>query len=114
MRFGILGPLEVIEGDRVVPMAAAQRSLLTLLLLNAGEVVSADRLIDLLWGERAPESGRTALQVRISQLRKALGHKGALVVTRAPGYLLRVDPEAFDLYQFERLMEEASGAEPAI
>ena len=44
-----------------------------MLLLNANEVVSSDRLIEELWGEHSPESGATALQVRVSQLRKALG-----------------------------------------
>ena len=70
MRFRILGPLEVYDGDRLISLAGAQRSLLALLLLSANEVVSADRLIDELWGEEAPHSGRTALQVRVSQLRK--------------------------------------------
>jgi predicted ATPase/DNA-binding SARP family transcriptional activator len=112
MQFRILGPLEVAEGDRLVSLAGAQRSLLALLLLSANEVVSADRLIDELWGERAPESGRAALQVRVSQLRKALGGDGA-IATRAPGYVLRVDGDELDLYLFERLVSEADGAEPA-
>lgn len=62
MDFRILGPLEVVDGDRVVRLAEAQRALLALLLLSANEVVSSDRLIDELWGERSPESGRTAVQ----------------------------------------------------
>ena len=113
MQFRILGPLEVAEGDCLVSLAGAQRSLLALLLLNANEVVSADRLIDELWGEEAPESGRTALQVRVSQLRKALGDDGGRIATRPPGYLLRVDRDELDLYRFERLVSEADGAEPA-
>ena len=113
MQFRILGPLEVADGDRLVSLAAAQRSLLALLLLSANEVVSADRLIDELWGEEVPESGRTALQVRVSQLRKALGGAGGRIATRAPGYLLRVDRDELDLYCFERLVSEADGAEPA-
>ena len=113
MQFRILGPLEVAEGDRLVSLAGAQRSLLALLLLSANEVVSADRLIDGLWGEQVPGSGRTALQVRVSQLRKALGGDGGRIATRAPGYLLRVGPDELDLHRFERLMSEADGAEPA-
>ena len=112
MQFRILGPLEVAEGDCLVSLAAAQRSLLALLLLSANEVVSADRLIDELWGEEVPESGRTALQVRVSQLRKALGGAGGRIATRAPGYLLRVDRDELDLYCFERLVSEADAAEP--
>jgi predicted ATPase/DNA-binding SARP family transcriptional activator len=113
MQFRILGPLEVADGDRLVSLAGAQRSLLALLLLSANEVVSADRLIDELWGEEVPESGRTALQVRVSQLRKTLGADGGRIVTRAPGYQLRVDRDELDLYRFERLVGEADGVEPA-
>jgi predicted ATPase/DNA-binding SARP family transcriptional activator len=113
MQFRILGPLEVAEGDCLVSLAGAQRALLALLLLSANEVVSADRLIDELWGEDVPESGRAALQVRVSQLRKALGADGERIATRAPGYLLRVDRDEFDLYGFEQLMSEADRAGPA-
>jgi predicted ATPase/DNA-binding SARP family transcriptional activator len=113
MQFRILGPLEVADGDRLVLLAGAQRSLLALLLLSANEVVSADRLIEELWGEEVPESARAALQVRISQLRKALGGAVGRIATRVPGYRLRVDRDELDLYEFERLVDEANGAEPA-
>jgi predicted ATPase/DNA-binding SARP family transcriptional activator len=113
MQFRILGPLEVSNDDHLISLAGAQRSLLTLLLISANEVVSADRLIDELWGEDVPQSGRTALQVRVSQLRKALGDTGGRIATRAPGYRLRVDRDELDLYCFERLVSDADGAEPA-
>jgi predicted ATPase/DNA-binding SARP family transcriptional activator len=113
MQFRILGPVEVAQGDYLVSLAGAQRSLLGLLLLSANEVVSVDRLIEELWGEEVPESGRTALQVRVSQLRKALGGAGERIATRAPGYVLRVDSDELDLYCFERLLSEADAAEPA-
>ena len=113
MQFRILGPLEVSDGGRLVSLAGAQRSLLALLLLSANEVVSADRLIDELWGDDVPQSGRTALQMRVSQLRKALGDTGGRIATRAPGYRLRVEPDELDLYCFERLVTDADGAEPA-
>jgi DNA-binding SARP family transcriptional activator len=115
MQFRILGPLEVADGDSVLPLAGTkQRALLALLLLNVNETVSTDRLIEELWGEELPESGRAALQVRISQLRKALGPRGELVVTRAPGYVLRLEREQLDLHRFERLVGEADAAEPAL
>ena len=114
MEFRILGPLEVADGDRAVPLAGAkQRALLAVLLLSANEVVSSDRLIDDLWGEQSPESGRAALQVRVSQLRKALGTAGGAILTRAPGYVLRLGRDEFDLHRFERLVGEAESAEPA-
>ncbi len=74
MEFRILGPLEVLENGRQLELGGAkQRALLAILLLHANEVVSTDRLIDALWDEDAPETGRKALQVYVSQLRKALG-----------------------------------------
>jgi DNA-binding SARP family transcriptional activator len=72
MQFRILGPLEVADDDRRVPLAPSERALLVLLLLHANEVVSSDRLIDALWGAEPFRSGVAALRVRISQLRKAL------------------------------------------
>ena len=113
MQFRILGPLEVSNGESLVSLPGAQRALLALLLLSANEVVSADRLIDELWGEEVPQSGRTALQVRVSQLRKALGDAGGRIATRPPGYLLRVDRGELDLSCFEQLVSDADDAEPA-
>ena len=73
MEFGILGPLEVVEQGRALPLGGArQRTLLALLLTHANEVVSADRLIDELWGATPPQSSANALQYHVSQLRKAL------------------------------------------
>jgi DNA-binding SARP family transcriptional activator len=114
MDFRILGPLEVADGDSLVALPGAkQRALLAILLLRVNEVVSADRLIDDLWGEQSPGSGRTALQVRISQLRKALGPAGEVLITRPAGYILKLDPQHLDLHRFERLVEEADAAAAA-
>jgi DNA-binding SARP family transcriptional activator len=115
VQFRILGPLEVIDEGRVVAVSGAkQRALLAVLLLHANEVVSSDRLIDQLWGNEPPPSGVTALQVRVSQLRKALGAAAARLETRPPGYLLRLEADEFDLERFSRLVEEAGGAEPSV
>jgi DNA-binding SARP family transcriptional activator len=115
MEFRILGPLEVADGDTIITLASAkQRALLAILLLSANEVVSADRLIDELWGEHGPESGRTALQVLVSKLRGTLGEAGAPLITRPPGYVMRLESEQLDLHRFERLLGEADAAEPAV
>ncbi len=99
MEFGILGPLEIREADRVRPLTGSkQRALLALLLIHANEVVSTERLLDELWSTEPPGSGSTALQVRVSQLRKTLGAGGRHVVTQAPGYVLRIGREQLDLY----------------
>ncbi len=78
MEFRILGPLEVVEQGRALPLGGArQRTLLALLLTHANEVVSADRLIDELWGATPPQSSDNALQYHVSQLRKALAPREA-------------------------------------
>ena len=107
MEFRILGPLEVFDDGRSVDVGAAkQRALLAFLLLNANRVVSSDRLIDALWGERAPGTAQKALQVYVSQLRKALGRDR--ILTRAPGYELRVEPGELDLERFAELVSDRS------
>ncbi|MBA3376272.1 MAG: winged helix-turn-helix domain-containing protein [Actinobacteria bacterium] len=110
MEFRILGPLEVLENGRQVDLGGAkQRALLAVLLLHANEVVSTDRLIDALWEEDAPETGRKALQVYVSQLRKALGKER--IATRSPGYRLQVERDELDLARFQRLLEEGKPRE---
>ncbi|HKP16936.1 MAG TPA: BTAD domain-containing putative transcriptional regulator [Gaiellaceae bacterium] len=102
MEFGILGPLEVTSGGQGVDVGGAkQRTLLAVLLLNANEVVSQDRLIDALWEGDPPETAAKALQVYVSQLRKVLGRDR--IVTRPPGYAIRVESGELDLDRFERL-----------
>ena len=114
LEFRILGPVEVADGDRLLPLSAAGlRALLAMLLLHANEVVSADRLLDALWPEGPPPSGAAALQVRVSQLRKALGPAGRFVVTRPAGYAIEVGRSELDVYRFEELIEAAEGSDPA-
>jgi DNA-binding SARP family transcriptional activator len=109
--FRILGPLEVTDGVRLVDVTGAtQRALLAILLLHAGEAVSTDRIMDDLWGDEQPETGSAALRVRVSQLRRALGSAGELLVTRAPGYALTLTPDQVDLGRFERLVDAGSTA----
>src|SRR5438046_2066421 len=106
MDYRILGPLEVLAPDGPVPLGGAkQRALLAVLLLRANEVVSTDRLIDALWGEEPPETAAKALQVHVSQLRKALAVD--VIRTRPPGYSLQVARDELDLDRFRRLHEEA-------
>ena len=68
MEFRILGPLEVVRDDESFVLGAAQqRALLAVLVLHRGEVVSIDRLVDELWGERAPATAAKTVQVYVSQ-----------------------------------------------
>src|SRR5688572_6982516 len=102
MEFGILGPLEARDGGVAVPLGGVrERSLLALLLLNANDVLSTDRLVDELWGDEPPKAAVKTVQVFVSQLRKRLAAR--TIVTHPPGYVLRVDPDRIDLHRFERL-----------
>ena len=98
--------------------AAKERALLLLLILHANEVVSAERLIDELWGERPPESATNVLQTYVSHLRRLLEpgtrpRENGLIVTRSPGYLLRLAPGQLDLHRFETLVAEARSSADA-
>jgi DNA-binding SARP family transcriptional activator len=112
MQFALLGPLEVRHEGRMIEIRRGKpRALLALLLLNAGRVVPAEKLIDELWGDAPPATAVTALHVYVSGLRKALGDNA--IATRDPGYALDVPPEAIDLHRFQALRAEARRAEPA-
>jgi predicted ATPase/DNA-binding SARP family transcriptional activator len=112
VEFRLLGPLEAGEQDHPIALGGGkQRSLFAYLLLHANEVVSTERLIDELWGESPPATVNKSVQVYVSRLRKQLGD--GRLVTRAPGYMLRLDPSESDLGRFERLMVEAGRAGPA-
>ncbi len=117
MDFHILGPIEAIEGDRPLALGGSkQRALLGMLLLHANEVVSSDRLIDELWPGERREHALKALQVAVSRLRKALepalptGVDSRLILTRPPGYELRLDRERLDAKRFEELVDEGRRA----
>jgi predicted ATPase/DNA-binding SARP family transcriptional activator len=111
LEFRLLGPLEVLDGNASVALGGPrQRALLTLLLLNANEVVSRERLIDGLWGEEPPAAAANSLQVAVHGLRKVLGPER--VETRGPGYAVRVSPGELDLERFERLAERARREAP--
>ena len=119
MKFQVLGPFEVRREGGPVPLGPAkQRTLLAILLVRANEIVSSDRLIEELWPE-PPDTAGNALQVYVHKLRKALeperrrGESGELLITRAPGYMLRVEPDQLDAGRFARLLGDGRAAAEA-
>jgi YVTN family beta-propeller protein len=106
--FQLLGRLEAYrDGVEVDLGPRKQRAVLALLLLNANRVVPTERLIDDLWGDSPPSTARAALQVYIAGLRKSLANDGAALLTRAPGYVLQLEPGALDIERFAQLRTEA-------
>ena len=106
--FRILGPLEVVGDAGPIALGGPRRrAVLAILALHANRVVSIDHLGDELYGEARPATAVTQIQRQVSDLRKALG---PAIETRAPGYVLRVQPGRLDLERFERLAADGSAA----
>ncbi|NDL55936.1 BTAD domain-containing putative transcriptional regulator [Phytoactinopolyspora mesophila] len=116
MRFSVLGPLAVwtAEGEPVAVPEAKVRALLASLLVNLGQPVSADRLIDHLWGAAPPARAINTLQTKVSQLRRVLesaAPDGRRVLVHQPaGYVLKVQPDALDAHRFHTLTARAREA----
>jgi DNA-binding SARP family transcriptional activator len=110
MRFGILGPFEVADdqGREVALGGRKQRAVLAILLLHANEVVSSERLIDELWGQRPPATAAKTVQAYVSNLRKALGD--GLLVTRGGGYVLLTTGAEVDFDRFQTLVSDGRRA----
>ncbi|MFN2504700.1 MAG: BTAD domain-containing putative transcriptional regulator [Acidimicrobiales bacterium] len=113
MRFGILGPLVVAEGDTPVEIRRGiPRTLLIALLLRGGETVGAGALMELLWGDDLPRNPANALQIQVSYVRRMLGSAEAggsqRIVTRAGGYAIELGPDELDAQEFDRLVREAA------
>ncbi|PVE08163.1 SARP family transcriptional regulator [Streptomyces scopuliridis RB72] len=117
MHFRLLGPLEVETDSGLVELGGArQRAALAFLLLHANRVVPTSQLLDALWPtDRAPLTARKILQNAVWRLRRALAHAagpevGPELVTRAPGYMVRVRPEEVDLLVFQQRVAEGRAA----
>ena len=113
VQFRILGPLEVLDGQRRVELGRPkQRALLAVLLVHANQVVALDRLIEELWGEQPPAQATASLQAYVSNLRRVLEPDRPartlprVLVTQPPGYRLVVAPGDLDAARFVALAEE--------
>ncbi|WP_067480906.1 ATP-binding protein [Actinomadura hibisca] len=110
MQFGILGPVEArVQGESRAVGGPRVRALLALLLLDAGRLVTSERLIDGLYGEEVPEGAANALQSQVSRLRRGLGGAG-FVEGHPAGYRLVVERDDVDVHRFERLAREGRQA----
>jgi DNA-binding SARP family transcriptional activator len=104
MDFRILGPLEVLQGDKAANVGRSrQLTVLALLLLEEGSVVSSERLMDAVWDGVLPRTARNQIQICVTSLRKMMSADGdtSRLVTQHPGYLLKLDNDYFDLREFE-------------
>jgi DNA-binding SARP family transcriptional activator len=118
LRFRLLGPVQVLLDDRPVPLGGTgMRGLLAMLLLEPNQVVSLDRIVDVLWAHEPPESARTMVQGYISRLRQRLSSAdpagSVRIVTNPPGYQLLVNEQLIDVTIARQLVAEAWG-QPAV
>lgn len=111
MHFGILGPLEARAGGRQVAVGGLrQRTVLAMLLLSAGRVVSVDTLVEAVWKGRPPATGRTQVAICVAGLRKtfkAAGCSDDVIITASPGYMLLPAGHRIDALEFEQHVTQA-------
>ncbi|HXS64873.1 MAG TPA: BTAD domain-containing putative transcriptional regulator, partial [Streptosporangiaceae bacterium] len=112
MKFGLLGPMLVHDGDQDIAIPAArQRVLLAAMLVRAGRVVAAGELAEMVWDGMPPPGAATTLRSYVKRLRQVLGPRaGARVITRYPGYLLSAGKNEVDLLRFTSLCREGGDA----
>jgi len=116
MRFRVLGPVEVADGERRLTFGSAhQRMILAVLLVARGAVVSADALIDALWGDTPPPTAKKALQSHLSRLRRALRDAASVpaITTEADGYRVDLADHHLDAREFEDTVARAARAADA-
>jgi DNA-binding SARP family transcriptional activator/Flp pilus assembly protein TadD len=107
--FRMLGPLEVQTERGWTGVGAPKwRTVLAVLLLNPGQVVSTDRLIAEVWPGKPPRTATNLVSIYVHRLRGLIGEaEGQILVTRAPGYQIMITPEDLDTQRFAALTAEA-------
>jgi DNA-binding SARP family transcriptional activator len=110
--FGILGQINVTKyGQQVKIGGPHPRAVLAMLALELNQVVSTERLVEAVWGDNPPLTAHAAIQVHISQLRRALADCPRVRIEFCrPGYALYAPEEWVDLFRFRRLVEQAGAA----
>ena len=111
MRYEVLGPIRVVDGDGRVSAISARKIevLLAVLLVRAGHAVGASQLMTEIWGEDLPRRATAGLHVYVSQLRKFLSRESQPdnpITTTQPGYLLRLGDDELDVHDFQRCVAD--------
>lgn len=115
----VLGELTATRDGAVVDLGGRrQRAVLAALVIQRDQVVTADHLVECVWGEHPPANATGALQAYVSHLRRALEpdagarQRGSIIARAGPGYVLRVAPDAVDAWEFEAAVDRAAGMAP--
>ncbi|WP_084654753.1 AfsR/SARP family transcriptional regulator [Nocardia altamirensis] len=114
MHFTVLGEVKGWRGDAPLQLGPPQRrAVLAALLLRAGNAVTADELVEGIWGERPVPRAVAALRTHVAQLRRTLEPNresrgpSTVLVSIGDGYALRIPPSATDVAEVERLVAAA-------
>lgn len=107
MEFRLLGPVEVSDGESLDLGGNQRKTVLAVLLVNAGEPVSTDHLVEELWADRAPSNARRTVQAHVAHLRKILNRHGSVLERAGNGYVARIDGHDLDVREFESLVAKA-------
>jgi DNA-binding SARP family transcriptional activator/tetratricopeptide (TPR) repeat protein len=116
VEFGVLGPLEVThQGSSVIVETPRNRTVLAILLARANDLVGVEQLVDELWPQHPPAQARALVRGYVSRIRRALRNSPAAdrLLTRKPGYLMRVEDGELDVHRFEKLIADARTARQA-
>ncbi len=109
LELGVLGPVRAVRDGRELGLGGPKpRAVLALLLMDAGRVVPAEYLAEVLWRGVPPPGAAKTLRSYISRLRSLLDPEAALVA-RGGGYAIKVDPDRVDAARFERLVGMCAG-----
>src|SRR4051812_49922332 len=109
----LLGPVEVWEGGRRVPLGGTRPlAVLSALVVHLGHVLSTERLVDCVWDEEAPATAGALVATHVSAVRRALAKVGEAEVirTRPPGYVAELAPSQVDARRFEDLLAAGRAA----
>ncbi|MEU5262359.1 AfsR/SARP family transcriptional regulator [Amycolatopsis sp. NPDC021455] len=113
VRFTVLGPLAVVrDGVDYAPTTPKLLQLLALLVLRPGKMVHADAIAQELWADKPPRTMRTTMHTYVYHLRRCIEEHGlddgldSMLVTKAPGYVFRIDPAQVDVFRFGQLQQE--------
>src|SRR5947209_15027482 len=109
----LLGPVEMAVDGKAVDLSAKERALVVALALEAGRVVSVDRLIEALWDGAEPDTANVSVRVHVSRVRRRLAEAGAegRIATREPGYALELaERDTIDVESFDDLVGEGAKA----
>ena len=115
----VLGELTATRDGAVVDLGGRrQRAVLAALVIQRDQVVTADHLVDCVWGDHRPPTPTarcrrtSATSAGGSSPTRPPAQRDGVIARAGPGYVLRLAPDAVDAWAFEAAVESAAGQAP--